>query len=62
MTEELKQVIVPEVPPGYVTVFQAMGILGVSRQTIMQHVKRGELSAESRQSWQAERLAYLRLR
>jgi DNA invertase Pin-like site-specific DNA recombinase len=45
MTEELKQVIVPEVPPGYVTVFQAMGILGVSRQTIMQRVKRGELSA-----------------
>ena len=44
MTEELKQLIVPEVPPGYVTVFQAMGILGVSRQTIMQRVKRGELS------------------
>jgi hypothetical protein len=44
MTEELKALIVPEVPAGYVTVFQAMGILGVSRQTIMQRVKRGELS------------------
>ena len=44
MTDELKQLIVPEVPPGYVTVFQAMRLLGVSRQTIMQRVKRGELS------------------
>ena len=43
MTEELRHLIVPEVPPGYVTVFQAMGMLGVSRQTIMQRVKRGEL-------------------
>jgi hypothetical protein len=44
MTNELKALIVPEVPAGYVTVFQAMRILGVSRQTIMQRVKRGELS------------------
>ena len=44
MTEELKSLIVPEVPPGYVAVPQAMRILGVSRQTIMQRVKRGELS------------------
>jgi DNA invertase Pin-like site-specific DNA recombinase len=44
MTDELKKLIVPEVPPGYVTVFQAMRILGISRQTIMQRVKRGELS------------------
>lgn len=44
MTQELRNLIVPEVPPGYVTVFQAMSILGVSRQTIMQRVKRGELS------------------
>jgi excisionase family DNA binding protein len=44
MTKALKQLIVPEVPPGYVTVFQAMRLLGVSRQTIMQRVKRGELS------------------
>jgi DNA invertase Pin-like site-specific DNA recombinase len=44
MTQALKSLIVPEVPPGYVTVFQAMRLLGVSRQTIMQRVKRGELS------------------
>ena len=44
MTQELKNLIVPEVPPGYVTVFKAMNTLGVSRQTIMQRVKRGELS------------------
>ena len=44
MTKELKELIVPEVPPGYVAMPQAMRILGVSRQTIMQRVKRGELS------------------
>ena len=44
MTPELKNLIVPEVPAGYVTVFQAMRLLGVSRQTVMQRVKRGELS------------------
>jgi hypothetical protein len=44
MTQELKQLIVPDVPPGYVTVFQAMRLLGVSRQTIMQRVKRAELA------------------
>ena len=44
MTNELKKLIVPEVPPGYMTVFQTMRILGVSRQTVMQRVKRGELA------------------
>jgi excisionase family DNA binding protein len=44
MTKELKNLIVPEVPPGYVAMPEAMRILGVSRQTIMQRVKRGELS------------------
>ena len=44
MTDELKNLIVPEVPSGYVTVFQAMRLLGVSRQTIMQRVKRGDLA------------------
>ena len=44
MTKELKELIVPEVPLGYVAMPQAMRILGVSRQTIMQRVKRGELS------------------
>jgi DNA invertase Pin-like site-specific DNA recombinase len=44
MTQALKNLIVPEVPSGYVTVYQAMRLLAVSRQTIMQRVKRGELS------------------
>ena len=43
MTKELKSLVVPEVPPGYVAMPQAMRILGVSRQTIMERVKRGEL-------------------
>jgi DNA invertase Pin-like site-specific DNA recombinase len=44
VTQELKNLIVPEVPPGYVAMPQAMRLLGVSRQTIMHRVKRGELS------------------
>ena len=36
---------VPEVPRGYLAMPQASRILGVSRQTIMQRVKRRELSA-----------------
>jgi hypothetical protein len=44
MTQQLKNLIVPEVPPGYVVMPQAMRLLGVSRQTIMQRVKRGELA------------------
>jgi excisionase family DNA binding protein len=44
LTPELKSLIAPDVAAGYVTVFQAMRLLGVSRQTIMQRVKREELS------------------
>lgn len=44
LTKELRELIVSEAPPGYVTVFEAMRVLGVSRQTVMQRVKRGELS------------------
>ena len=45
ITDELRAQIVEDVPEGYVTVFQAMKILGVSRQTVWQRVKRGELQA-----------------
>jgi hypothetical protein len=44
MTQELQALIVQESPKGYVAMPEAMRILGVSRQTIMQRVKRGELS------------------
>jgi hypothetical protein len=43
MTKEIKALIVPEAPSGYVAMPEAMRVLGVSRQTIMQRVKRGEL-------------------
>jgi hypothetical protein len=43
MTQELKDLVVAETPPGYVAMPQAMRLLGVSRQTIMQRVKHGEL-------------------
>jgi DNA invertase Pin-like site-specific DNA recombinase len=45
ITDELRAQVVEDVPEGYVTVFQAMKILGVSRQTVWQRVKRGELLA-----------------
>ena len=34
-----------EAPPGYVSMFEAMRRLGVTRQTVLQRVKRGELDA-----------------
>ena len=43
LTQQLKDLIVPQSPPGYVAMPEAMRILGVSRPTIMQRVKRGEL-------------------
>jgi DNA invertase Pin-like site-specific DNA recombinase/predicted DNA-binding transcriptional regulator AlpA len=45
MTDELKAFLVDEAPKGYVTMQEATKILGVSRQTVLQRVKRGELSA-----------------
>jgi DNA invertase Pin-like site-specific DNA recombinase len=44
MTQQLKDLVVPQAPPGYVSMLEAMRLLGVSRQTVMQRVKRGELS------------------
>lgn len=45
LTDELKAFLVDEAPEGYVTMQEATKILGISRQTVLQHVKRGELSA-----------------
>ena len=45
MTKELQELFVTEAPEGYVPMFEAMRRLGVSRQAIMQRVKRGELPA-----------------
>jgi DNA invertase Pin-like site-specific DNA recombinase len=45
VTNELRSRFVDETPEGYVTMVDAMRILGVSRQTVLQRVKRGELQA-----------------
>ena len=45
MTEQLRERFVEDAPEGYVPMLEATRILGVSRQTVLQRVKRGELSA-----------------
>jgi DNA invertase Pin-like site-specific DNA recombinase/predicted DNA-binding transcriptional regulator AlpA len=45
LTEDLRARFVDEEPPGYLTMYQAMRLLSVSRQTVLQRVKRGELQA-----------------
>jgi DNA invertase Pin-like site-specific DNA recombinase len=45
LTEDLRARFVEEAPKGYVPMVDAMRILGVSRQTVLQRVKRGELEA-----------------
>lgn len=45
VTDELKARMVEEAPAGYVPMIKATKLLGVSRQTIMQRIKRGELHA-----------------
>jgi DNA invertase Pin-like site-specific DNA recombinase len=45
LTEELRSRFLENAPDGYVTMLKATHLLGVSRQTILQRVKRGELHA-----------------
>jgi len=45
ITEELHSLFVDNAPPDYVPVVEAMRRLGVSRQTLWQRVKNGELEA-----------------
>jgi excisionase family DNA binding protein len=45
LTDDLRARFVEDAPQGYFTMYQAMRLLGVSRQTVMQHVKRGKLAA-----------------
>jgi hypothetical protein len=45
MTDELRARFVEEAPEGYVPILDAMRILGVSRQTVLQRVKRGQLKS-----------------
>jgi DNA invertase Pin-like site-specific DNA recombinase len=45
ITEDLRARFVEEAPEGYIPMADAIRLLGVSRQTILQRVKRGELPA-----------------
>jgi DNA invertase Pin-like site-specific DNA recombinase len=45
LNDRLRALFVEHAPPGYVPIVDAMRTLGVSRQTVLQRVKRGELEA-----------------
>jgi DNA invertase Pin-like site-specific DNA recombinase/predicted DNA-binding transcriptional regulator AlpA len=45
LTDDLRARVAEEAPDGYLTMYQAMRRLGVSRQTVWQRVKRGEIEA-----------------
>jgi predicted site-specific integrase-resolvase len=45
ITDELRARIVEQAPPDYLPMLEATIKLGVSRQTVLQRVKRGELQA-----------------
>ena len=45
ITDELRARVAEEAPDGFLTVYQTMRMLGVSRQTVWQRVKRGDIQA-----------------
>ncbi len=45
MTEDLKARFVDDTPPGFLPMLEATHALGVTRQTVLQRIKRGELEA-----------------
>jgi biotin operon repressor len=45
LTEELQARFVEQAPEGYLPMIEATRRLGISRQTVMQRIKRGELEA-----------------
>ena len=45
MTDELRSQFLKEAPDGYVTMKEAKIILGVSRQTVLNRIKSGKISA-----------------
>jgi hypothetical protein len=58
MTDELQSRIVEQAPPGYLPMLEATIKLGVSRQTVLQRVKRGELEAVFAKAGGPKRPAY----
>ncbi len=45
LTDQLRARVAEEAPSGYLTMYQTMRLLGVSRQTVWQRVKRGDIEA-----------------
>ena len=45
VNDQLRALFVEDAPPGYVPILDAIRTLGVTRQTVLQRVKRGELQA-----------------
>jgi DNA invertase Pin-like site-specific DNA recombinase/predicted DNA-binding transcriptional regulator AlpA len=45
LTDDLRARVAEAAPEGYLTMYQTMRLLGVSRQTVWQRVKRGEIAA-----------------
>jgi DNA invertase Pin-like site-specific DNA recombinase/uncharacterized protein YndB with AHSA1/START domain len=45
VNDQLRSLFVEDAPAGYIPILDAMRALGVSRQTVLQRVKRGELEA-----------------
>ena len=45
LTDDLRARVAEEAPDGCLTMYQTMRLLGVSRQTVWQQVKRGEIAA-----------------
>jgi DNA invertase Pin-like site-specific DNA recombinase len=45
LTDDLRARVAEAAPEGYLTMYQTMRLLGVSRQTVWQRVKRGEIEA-----------------
>ena len=45
LTEDLRNRVAEEAPEDFLTMYQTMRLLGVSRQTVWQRVKRGEIKA-----------------
>jgi predicted DNA-binding transcriptional regulator AlpA len=45
LTDNVRARVAEEVPEGYLTMYQTMRLLGVSRQSVWQRVKRGEIEA-----------------
>jgi len=45
LTDDLRARVAEEAPEGYLTMYQTMRLLDVSRQTVWQRVKRGEIEA-----------------